>query len=336
MLMDSERIRPSPSAERSAVRKRGADAALPVKDFEISLPATLGSTTRARVTGREDLPVTVVLGGISANRFVCRRPDGTRGWWTGLVGEGAAIDPAERRVLGLDFAADETGKTCPTTKEQAEVICAALDHLGIERAFASVGASYGAMVGLALAEHYPDRIERLVVISAGAEPHPASTAWRELQRRVVALGIESGTKNEALAIARGMGMMSYRTPAEFEQRFEAGLPGEDPLGLTEPGEYLRARGVAFQRVMTPERFLSLSGSIDRHRSRPEAITAPALLIGADSDQLVLPSQMESLAARLAGPVELHMLSSIYGHDMFLKEAERIGELIRPFLGAGSD
>jgi homoserine O-acetyltransferase len=83
--------------------------------------------------------------------------------------------------------------------------------------------------------------------------------------------------------------------------------------------------------MTPERFLSLSGSIDRHRSTPEKITAPALLIGADSDQLVLPSQMESLAARLAGPVELHMLSSIYGHDMFLKEAERIGQIVKPFL-----
>jgi homoserine O-acetyltransferase len=305
--------------------------ALPVLDFEIPLPVTLGSATRARVTGHDHLPVVAVLGGISANRFVCGRPDGTPGWWAGLVGAGAAVDPAERRVLGLDFAADETGKSCPTTKEQAEVILAALDHLGVDKAHAVIGASYGAMVGLSLAEHYPDRVDRLVVISAGAEPHPASTAWRELQRRVVALGIESGTKNEALAIARGMGMMSYRTPAEFEQRFEAGLPGEDPLGLTEPGQYLRARGEAFQRVMTPERFLSLSGSIDRHRSNPEKITAPTLLIGADSDQLVLPAQIHSLAERLSGPVELHMLSSIYGHDMFLKEAAKIGELVRPFL-----
>jgi homoserine acetyltransferase len=40
-----------------------------------------------------------------------------------------------------------------------------------------------------------------------------------------------------------------------------------------------------------------------------------------------------LAQRLAGPVELHILSSIYGHDMFLKEAQRMGELIKPFLDA---
>jgi homoserine acetyltransferase len=41
--------------------------------------------------------------------------------------------------------------------------------------------------------------------------------------------------------------------------------------------------------------------------------------------------MESMAGRLAGPKELHILSSLYGHDMFLKEAERIGGLIKPFL-----
>lgn len=334
MLKRTDESRASgPGAEeaRSRSGSRGAAPAFPIEDFEIKLPASLGSATRARVVGNDGLPLVVVLGGISANRFVCGYENGTTGWWGGLVGEGALIDPARYRVLGIDFAADETGRTCPTTQDQAQVICAALDHLQVSTAQALIGASYGAMVGLSLAQYYPDRLQRLVVISAGAEPHPASTAWRELQRRVVALGIESGTKSEALAIARGMGMLSYRTPAEFEQRFEGGLESDDPVGTTEPGEYLRARGVAFQRVMTPERFLSLSGSIDRHRSEPEKIHTPCLLIGADSDQLVLPSQMESLAARLAGHAELHILPSIFGHDMFLKEAERIGQIIKPFL-----
>jgi homoserine O-acetyltransferase len=83
--------------------------------------------------------------------------------------------------------------------------------------------------------------------------------------------------------------------------------------------------------MTPERFLSLSASIDRHRVDPEKISTPTLLIGAETDQLVPATQLESLADRLAGPKELHILSSIYGHDMFLKEAVRIGEIVRPFL-----
>lgn len=303
----------------------------PVEDFTIELPEELGSATRARVTGDPGLPLVIVLGGISGNRFVCGRPDGTRGWWAGLVGPGQTIDAARWRVLGLDFAADEGGKRAPSTLEQAEVIVAALDRIGVERAHALVGASYGGMVGLSLALHYPERLERLVVVSAAAEPHPAATAWRELQRRVVALGIENGTKNEALAIARGMGMLSYRSAPEFEQRFEGGLDGADPLGHTAPGDYLRARGEAFLRVMTPERFLSLSASIDRHRVEPAGIATPTLLIGADSDQLVPASQMESLKSRLAGPVELHLLPSLYGHDMFLKEAGKVGEIVGPFL-----
>jgi homoserine O-acetyltransferase/O-succinyltransferase len=311
----------------------GAKAGWPVEDFELSLPETLGKLTRARAVGREDAPLVIVLGGISANRFVCGQKDGAPGWWGGLVGTGWAIDPDRYRVLAIDFGADESGKTAPATRDQAGILVQALDHLGIGAADAMVGASYGGMVGLSLAQHFPDRLKKLVVISAAGEPHPAATAWRELQRRVVALGIESGTKNEALAIARGMGMLSYRTAPEFEQRFEGGLDSDDPLAPSHPGGYLRARGEAFQRVMTPERFLSLSASIDRHRVEPETITTPTLLIGAESDQLVPPSQLESLRSRLGGPAELHILQSLYGHDMFLKEATRIGDLVRPYLEA---
>src|SRR3546814_3990257 len=88
--------------------------------------------------------------------------------------------------------------------------------------------------------------------------------------------------------------------------------------------------------MSPGRFLSLSASIDRHRIDPAAITTPALLIGAESDQLVPPSQMEALAAALAGPAALRILPSLYGHDMFLKDAARMADIVRPFLEGGQD
>ena len=83
--------------------------------------------------------------------------------------------------------------------------------------------------------------------------------------------------------------------------------------------------------MSPGRFLSLSASIDRQRVDPSRIATPALLIGATSDLLVPPSQMESLAARLAGPTELHLLPCLYGHDMFLKEAAHVSALAAAFL-----
>lgn len=305
-----------------------------VREFELALPkhlARYGRATRASVQGPAHAPLVIVLGGISANRFPCLKPCGNRGWWPGVVGDGAALNATEYRLLGIDFIADEEGKIAPTTAEQAEVIKLALDRLGVEQAQAIVGASYGGMAALAFAERWPERCRRLVIISANAEPHAAGTAIRDLQRRIVRMGLENGDGAEALSIARGLAMLSYRTRDEFETRFEGGIEDSGVLSRSEPGDYLRARGEAFQAVMSPERFLSLSASIDRHRVTPEDIRVPTLLIGAETDQLVSASQVRELGDRLAGPVELHMIDSIYGHDMFLKDADRMSALIGPFL-----
>jgi homoserine O-acetyltransferase/O-succinyltransferase len=304
-------------------------------DFEVPLPAdlrNLGDSAMARLTGPADAPLIVALGGISGNRFVCRDPMGGPGWWPGVVGADCPVDPSAFRVLGVDYAADASGQVAPSTADQARVIRAALEAIGTEWAYAIVGASYGGMVALSFAQQFTERIGKLVVISAGAGPHAAATAIRELQRRVVALGLARGAGGEGLAIARGMAMLTYRTADEFGLRFEGGLPDERPLGPSDPGNYLRARGEAFLQVMSPERFLSLSASIDRHSVVSRHITCPVLLIGASTDQLVPPAQMEALARDLPH-AQLHLLDCLYGHDMFLKEAQRIAALIGPFLEA---
>ena len=134
-----------------------------------------------------------------------------------------------------------------------------------------------------------------------------------------------------LSIARGLAMLTYRTQAEFGLRFEGGITDSDPLAVSAPGRYMRARGEAYPAVMSPQRFLSLSASIDRHRVDPDEIIVPTLLIGGETDQLVPPPQIHKLAAALGGPVQLHMLDSLYGHDMFLKDAARCSALVLPFL-----
>jgi homoserine O-acetyltransferase len=305
-------------------------------DVEVPIPARLGlgESIRATLCGPAGAPVVVVMGGISATRFVAVDADGGAGWWSSFVSAGGGVDLDRFAVLGIDFAADASGRAAPTTGDQAEVVRAALDSFGIDRAYAIVGASYGGMVALAFAEAYPDRVGRLVVVSAGACPHPFATAMRELQRRVVDLGLRSGNGGEALSIARGMAMLTYRTPQEFEQRFSPGLADGDCLGTSAPGEYLRARGEHFRSVMSPERFLSLSASIDRHRVDPGRIGTPTLIVGAEADQLVPPVQLQSLHEQLAGRSSLHLLPCLYGHDMFLKETAPLAALVKPFLEEG--
>lgn len=303
------------------------------RDVEVPLPPSLarfGARTACRVSGAEGEPVIVVLGGISADRFACTRADGANGWWPGLVGPDCAVDPQRHRVIGLDFASDGEGKLAPTTAEQAEVVCAALDAIGAQVADLIVGASYGGMVALALAQHFPQRVRRLAIISAPAEPHPMATATRELQRRAVALGLAHGDGDAGLSIARGLAMLTYRTPEEFAVRFTGGLEQGEALGTTAPGAYLRARGNAYHAVMSPQRFLNLSASIDRHRIDPARIPQPALVIGATSDRLVPPEQIEALAAALPD-ARLHLIDSLYGHDLFLKETGQIAPLVAAFV-----
>ncbi|MEO7277902.1 MAG: alpha/beta fold hydrolase [Sphingomicrobium sp.] len=323
------------NAEDAAIA-RASSLSTPLTLFDVPVPRDLtqfGQQVLASGLGNPLARPVVVLGGISADCFPAEKPDGSPGWWSGLVGEGRAVDPGEVYVIGMDFAADESGATAPSTVEQARILAAALDCLGIRQPAIIVGASYGAMVGMALVQADPARVDRLVIVSASAAPHPASTAARELQRRVVALGLEAGRGEEALVIARGMAMLTYRTASEFDQRFEGGIAQAGALSCSPAGAYLRARGEAFASAMSPGRFISLSASIDRHRVHPERIAAPCLVIGADSDQLVFAHELRQLAAQIAGPTQLHVLDSIYGHDMFLKESARVGGIVGPFLAA---
>src|SRR6185369_16537549 len=104
----------------------------------------------------------------------------TSGWWSNIAGEGKAIDLAHFRVLGLDFmdgGRDATGRPrrTVTTHDQAHFLARVLRSIGVEKAHAVVGSSYGGMVALAFAERFPGMLDRLVAISAPHESHPMST-----------------------------------------------------------------------------------------------------------------------------------------------------------------
>jgi homoserine O-acetyltransferase len=192
------------------------------------------------------------------------------------------------------------------------------------------------MVALAFAERFGARVDRLVVFSAAHESHPMSTALRTLQRRVVELGLETGRADEAMSIARGLAMTTYRTAGEFAARFAT-----TPISASrndarfEVDEYLRSRGDHFAASVGPERFLALSLSTDLHRVDPEHITTPTTLIAAEGDTIVPRAQLKELAAGLAGPVHLVDLPTTVGHDAFLVETERVSGILSAALSSDS-
>lgn len=293
---------------------------------------------RFELSGAEGAPLVIVLGGISADAHVTSTErDARAGWWENIVGAGAALDTNRFRVLGVDYVdggVDATGRPARvvTTHDQADAIVAVLDSIGARRVHAIVGASYGGMVALAFAERNPDRVERLVVISAAHESHPMSTGIRAMQRRVVELGLETGRARDALVIARGIAMTTYRTANEFAERFDAERD-DDSGPAFDVERYLLHCGERFAAVFTPERFLALSLSTDLHYVTPEDLDVPAVFVAAEGDTLVPAEQMRELAARYGFSNRLLTVPTIYGHDAFLTEPARIGAIVADALAA---
>lgn len=59
------------------------------------------------------------------------------------------------------------------------------DFLKIDKLYAAIGGSLGGMQSLATAALYPDRVSKIVSLSAAAEACPSSIALRYAQRRAV-------------------------------------------------------------------------------------------------------------------------------------------------------
>ena len=293
-----------------------------------------------RLAGRPGAPVILALGGISAHRRVFD-PDLPRaGWWSGIAGPARALDSSRVRVLGIDWLGGSGESTGPTSGgvfpslssyDQAQALQQLLDHLKITRLRAIVGASYGGMVALAFAERFGDRVEQLLVISGADRSHPMATAWRCVQRHMVRFALSTGHAGDGMQLARALAMASYRTPQEFAARFAQPPHQSDGRFVFAVEEYLFARGRDYAARHRAESFLCLSESIDLHAVDASRVATPTTVVAVQEDQLVPIADMRALAARLPR-ARLHELSSLYGHDAFLKEAAALQPLFESLYG----
>lgn len=298
-----------------------------------------------RLVGDPAAPVIAALGGISAGRGVV--DSGTdKGWWSDIIGPGRALDSIRYRILGIDFLGGSGGSTGPragqadfpsiASQDQAALLRRVAEHLKLGSLEAIVGASYGGMVALAFAERWPELVKRIIVISAAHRPHPMATAWRSVQRAVVRYAAQNEQGAEGLRLARALAMATYRSHAEFDQRFSGPATRVDGRFQFPVESYLLARGDAYAAAYIPEAFVCLSESIDLHQVEPSRIRVPTWLIAVIEDQLVPLSDMRALAQSLGGPARLTELSSLYGHDAFLKEIQALRDVFTRALSNTGD
>lgn len=299
--------------------------------------------------------------------------DPTPGWWEGMVGDGLGIDTKQWRVicasiLGSPYGTTSAvsidprtgvryGKNFPTITpaDLARVHALLLDKLGIQQIHAVIGASLGGMQVLQFAAIFPDRVNRAISISATGKTTPGTVALRRVQRNAILLDpdfkdgdYEPGKgPSRGLAIARELGTITYRSRDEFNQRFR--WDPEGPCGMKdlcfEVEQYLAAQSSRFVNRFDANCYLILSRCMDlmdlgagspTYADGVLRIKCPTYIIGVDRDVLIPPSEQLHLMHLLENHgrvVKFEMLSSIYGHDAFLKDYDWFGPRIRDFLMA---
>lgn len=293
---------------------------------------------RYELHGPAGAPVVFVAGGISAHRHVAASAQfPENGWANDLVRAGRTLDPARVRILSFDFIGADGQLDAPIDPaDQADAIAALLDALDIAALRAFVGYSYGALVGQHLAARHPQRVERLVAVSGAHRPHPFASAWRALQRHAVALGQLQCADQQGLSLARQFAMLSYRTPEEFGERFDAAPELVNGRVRVAAEDYLDAAGATYVARTPVTAFLRLSESIDLHRIDPSTIAVPTLVVAVEGDRLVPLADLVTLVEGLGKRGSLRVLRSPYGHDAFLKETDRIDAILATALRPTGD
>jgi len=319
---------PTLSAAQAAPRNSVANVARPQRRPAVRPQAlaavhgeivlATGEMVRYRMLGERAAPLHVLLGGISADRCV-------DDWWQDLLGAQGSIDLRHTAVLSMDWLQrPHCEQECISTADQADALAAVLDVLGRSQIEVLIGASYGAMVGLAFAARHPQRIRQLVAISGAHRACASANACRWLQREIIALAEQAGDGERGLMLARALALTSYRPSALFDQRFNAVTPAQQQAGLR---SYFQHQGNRLSQRFDCQRYLSLSASLDQHLVDVTTIQCRVDLIAVRSDQLVPLAQMQALAAELGARARLHVLASDYGHDAFLKSTRELNALL---------
>lgn len=139
---------------------------------------------------------------------------------------------------------------------------------------------------------------------------------------------------QGLSLARQFAMLSYRTPEEFGERFDAAPTLCNGHVRVAAEDYLDAAGAKFVARVSATAWLRLSESIDLHRVDPASIGVPTAVVAVEGDRLVPMSDAVTLVEGLGLNGRLRVLRSQYGHDAFLKETDRIDALLAGELQAG--
>ncbi|MEO7999221.1 MAG: homoserine dehydrogenase [Gemmatimonadaceae bacterium] len=263
-------------------------------------------------------------------------------WWTGVIGDGEVLSPRTHAILCANLLGGCVGTSGPriddtalfptlTTRDQALVLARLLNALGVNKPALICGGSLGGMVTLEFAASFPDRVRQAVVLAAPAAQTAQGLAWHAIMRRAIAVGGE----HEGLALARMVGMLSYRTAGSLEARFGR---EKNEIGVPRINEWLYAHGDRLVQRFDARSYVGLIDAMDEHdvgRGRGgiaaalEPVADRIIGVGIPGDILFTAESVREWCD--ASGAEYRDLPSLHGHDAFLLESTRVSAIIHEAL-----
>lgn len=277
-------------------------------------------------------------------------------WWPSLVGIDKHISPSDHFIICVNTLGSIYGSTGPRSIQQdnghpygllfprfsvRDVVNSQLllaDHLEIKRIKLALGGSFGGFQALEFAIMFKGEIEHLTLVGTSAKETAWSIAIHETQRLALKADQSFPDNNETsgqdgMRAARGIGLLTYRTYEAYKQT-QSDHDGR--IDDFRAASYIRYQGEKLVNRFHAHCYWYLTKCLDTHdlgRDRGglekalQKIRAHTKVIGISTDRLV-PTAEQKFIAQHIPDAEYIEIESDFGHDGFLIEGDKIGEVIK--------
>ncbi|MBN8789997.1 MAG: homoserine O-acetyltransferase [Terrimonas sp.] len=318
----------------------------------------LAYTTLGKLNARKD-NVVWVFHALTAN-------SNPADWWPGLVGESRFFDPAKYFIICVNMPGSCYGSIGPleinpqtgerwyhsfplfTTRDMVRAYKPLKDFLGIEKIYIGIGGSMGGQQLLEWAVEEPQLFDHIVALATNAQHSPWGIALNASQRICIETDATWQTNTQEAGIngmkaARSVALLSYRNYDTYNltqpRDKKTAWPVSHNFGGEAAESYQRYQGEKLANRFNAFSYYRLGQGMDAHdlgRGRGSVeealrrITAKALVIGITSDLLFPPEEQVRIADGIPGAI-YQLIESLYGHDGFLLEYEKIEQALRHFI-----
>ena len=348
------------------------DSGFNLKDFQIAFK------TFGNLNANKDNAI-LICHALTGDQYVSETNPITKkdGWWSRMVGVNKPIDTKKYYVICSNVIGGCAGTTGPkeinfqtnapygrefpavTVRDMVKIQNYLIETLSIEKLFAVVGGSMGAMQALQWTINYPQKIQNIIHI-AGALKHSAQNiAFHEVGRQAIMNdpNWNKGGYNKnniiperGLAVARMIAHITYLSDDAMHRKFGRKLQSRDIISFGFDADfqiesYLRYQGRSFVERFDANSYLYLTRAMDYFDLEKKFSTAIEfspipnqhiryLIISFTSDWLFPTSENRKIVKTLnyfTRNVSFTEIETDKGHDSFLLDEPELDSIIKGFL-----